>query len=182
MGLLDVLLNRKNPTYDWVFDPHLELVVDLDDSSFCGGSVGAPLGDLAALGPADDRRSSTGTLTWNRRGFYLIRDADHPDRMQGFVLHTVAPFSFRWRVGGRDVDIRMESTPNDVRRILGGAFHEFHDGTTDEIVWFYETPQAEWQFGWGHGVLLTVEVSAWRELATAHARESYGCTKSPPYP
>jgi hypothetical protein len=43
MGFLDVLLNRKNLTFDWVADPHLQLVVDLDDSSFCGVPVGGPL-------------------------------------------------------------------------------------------------------------------------------------------
>ena len=181
MGFLDVLLNRKNLTFDWVADPHLQLVVDLDDSSFCGVPVGGPLKDLAALGPADDRRAHSGTLTWNRHGFYLIRDGDDPDRMQGFVLYTADPPSWHWRFRGREVDIGFASTRDDIRRVFGDPFHEFHDSTTDEVVWFYETPQAEWQFGWEHGALLTVEVSAWRELASPHSRESYGCAMPPPY-
>lgn len=53
MALLDLLLNRRNVTNDWVAALDVPLVVDLDVSSFCGVPLGGPLRDLSRLGPAD---------------------------------------------------------------------------------------------------------------------------------
>jgi hypothetical protein len=182
MWLIDLLLNRKNITFDWIADPKLNLVVDLDESSFCGVPVGRPLKELAGLGPADDRRGNSGILTWDRRGFYLVRDSGDRDRMKGFVIDVPNASSIRWRLRGREVTISPASTRAHVRQVIGAPFHEFHDEQYGEHVWFYETPHGEWQFTWNaQETLQSVEISASRELDDPGSRADYGCTIAPPY-
>jgi hypothetical protein len=53
VSFLDNLLDR-NPTREWRAQPGLELVLDLDDESFCGIRLGERADRLQKLGRAED--------------------------------------------------------------------------------------------------------------------------------
>ena len=71
MGLLDNLLNR-NPTRDWREQRGLQLVLDLDQESFCGIRLGDPAVRLEKVGPCEDAASArSGMYNYPGRGFQL---------------------------------------------------------------------------------------------------------------
>lgn len=70
MSFLDNLLNR-NPTREWRAQPGLDVVLDLDDESFCGIRLGERADRLRKLGPAEDAaRARAGSYRYTSRGFY----------------------------------------------------------------------------------------------------------------
>jgi hypothetical protein len=69
MGLLDNILNR-NPTRDWRAARGLELILDLDEESFCGIRLGERADRLQRLGPAADAGAARiGEYRYPDRGF-----------------------------------------------------------------------------------------------------------------
>jgi hypothetical protein len=70
MSLLDNLLNR-NPTKDWLAQPGLALLLDLDEESFCGIRLGEKADRLQKLGPAEDAaKARLFSYRYTTRGFY----------------------------------------------------------------------------------------------------------------
>ena len=70
MSLLDNLLNR-NPTKDWLAQPGLALLLDLDEESFCGIRLGEKADRLQKLGPAEDAaKARLRSYRYTARGFY----------------------------------------------------------------------------------------------------------------
>jgi hypothetical protein len=184
MSLLDLLLNRKNVTYDWVKRPGLPLVVDLDRHSLCGVAVGAAIAGLAGLGPADDRRHQGAVLGYGRGGFYLTYDR-RLATLTGFVLGLTTgsgaarPYAGTWRWRGREVMLSASTSPQRLTELLGEEpFHDFRDEVTGELVRFYEHPAAEWQFVFdAQSHLTSVEILKDAELKDPASRASYGCSK-----
>jgi hypothetical protein len=188
MGLLDLLLNRKNLTFDWAADPRLPLVVDLDQHSLCGVPVGDRILRLSGLGPCDEPRRQTHLFAYKQRGFYITEDEGELD---AFGIHVsavsdddeYAPFAGKWRYRGRDVALTPDTSPEALAALLGEPFHTYQDPDfDDERIWFYEHPKAEWQFTFDQaGRLQMLEVNAFQEMQSGRLRRMYNCTKPWPF-
>ncbi len=121
MGLFDNLLNR-NPTRDWHAQPGLELVLDLDDESFCGIRLGERADRLRKLGPSGDARSARlGSYDYTDRGFHCREEGGRfVDVELSFSTEEGHPaFPGAVRRGGRAATLTERTTEVELIALLG---------------------------------------------------------------
>jgi hypothetical protein len=147
MGLLDNLLNR-NPTRDWQPQRGLELVLDLDQETFCGIGFGDPVARLTKLGPAEDARAArVGVYRYPSRGFGIIAE-------QGRVVEFEVSFFAEERYGGavrisgRAANFGETTTEADVVAALGGPTERKTYGEPSEqtVTLQYRRTRGIWEF------------------------------------
>lgn len=120
MSFLDNLFDR-NPTREWRAQPGLELVLDLDDESFCGIRLGERADRLEKLGPAEDAAAARrGDYRYRSRGFVCREE-------QGRFVELEAnsgvgegqPFAGLVRRNGASATLTPQMTESDLVAHLG---------------------------------------------------------------
>lgn len=76
MGLLDNLLNR-NPTAEWQAQRGLQLVLDMENETFCGVGIDDPVARLEKFGPAENAKAARyGDYEYPSRAFSVTTEQD----------------------------------------------------------------------------------------------------------
>lgn len=159
--------------------------MDLDRSALCGVPLGSPIERLGFLGPADETRRRGDSMDFYGLSYAKLGLAVYVEngRFEEFTVMVDPPpgavYRGQWTWRGSPVPITAETSPEDLRQILGDPWAEAIDSLN--VVWFYERPESEWQFRWnGDDKLNSVEINTMRELADVESRKYYGVTR--PWP
>jgi hypothetical protein len=120
VSFLDNLLNR-NPTREWRSQPGLELLLDLDDESFCGIRLGERADRLQKLGPAEDAAAARrGSYWYLSRGFLCREEQGRFVELE--VVYSVGegqPFAGLVRRNGATATLAPHTTEADLVAHLG---------------------------------------------------------------
>jgi hypothetical protein len=184
MSFLSFLFGPPNPTKKWVADPSVPLVVDLDGHHLCGVGLGEPFERLAFLGPA--------RLDWDF-GFPAkgVSVGVEEGRIDSFTIYFnpaatpwfkdggMASFTGSLRYRGRELTLSEISREDTLLRTFGEPY--WRDADDDEVLWFYEFPDREWQLEVSpEGRLRALILGRGCIMADPEQRKAYGVTK--PWP
>jgi len=120
VSFLDNLLDR-NPTREWRAQPGLQLVLDLDDESFCGIRLGERADRLQKLGPADDAAAARRGSYWYGSGGFLCRE-EKGRFVELEVVYSVGegpPFAGLVRRNGATATLAPQTTEQELLAHLG---------------------------------------------------------------
>lgn len=152
MGILDRLLGR-NPTTDWRPQRGLQLLLDLDNETFCGVGLGERADRLEKLGPAEDARAArNGVYDYTSRGFCITTEAG---RVVEFELTYAAgepTFAGTVRRHGQPLLLSPETAEQDVIAALGAApakRDQRGNGEDRTVTLHYRGPRADWMIELG---------------------------------
>lgn len=146
---------RSNPTSGWHLQGDVEVAFELVPPSVNGIELGAPIGMLSELGPADCSISRT-FWGWRDLGFAvrLSRDGRLASFLIGFRTSSthvgdLGPFGGTIRIRGVESRIGAEWAEADILRALGEPEFRFEG---DELVIFYVWGDSELVFvlEWTH--------------------------------
>ncbi|MDP3773212.1 MAG: hypothetical protein Q8Q85_03000 [Gemmatimonadales bacterium] len=120
MSFLDNLLNR-NPTREWRAQPGLQLVLDLDDESFCGIRLGERADRLNKLGPAEDAAAARrGSYWYGSRGFLCREEQGRFVELEAVYSGGEGqPFAGLVRRNGATATLAPQTTEPDLVAHLG---------------------------------------------------------------
>lgn len=183
MGFVERIPGGKDPDSDWARDVDLDLVVDLDNHTFCGIRLGDQPEAVAKLGSPDAFNEQTGAYQYPSDGFdveitngvidcfFLTWGA--PDR------GAYKPFEGGFIHKGEPVELGAATREADFTARFGDPY--WRDEDDDEILLFYEFGNVEWQVEFDkEGALKTLLITTPPLLAKPDQRESYGVDK--PWP
>lgn len=147
MGFLDNLLN-KNPTKDWQPQKDLVLMLDIDQESFCGITIGDPSKRLTKLGPAEDARAARNG--WYRYPSSAFDITTEQDRVVEFQLRFEPDemYGGHVRINGNELPLEGDITEAIILKAAGPPDERIVDDDPDgqEITLRYRRPRADWQF------------------------------------
>ncbi len=131
MGFLDNLLNR-NPTADWRPAAGFDLVLDLDDESFCGIRLGERADRLRKFGPADDAAAArNGSYRYLAKGFDCLDEQGRFAEVEiGFGGSDARPFAGVVRRNGTAATFGPDTGEADLAAHLGKP--DERAGSTDD--------------------------------------------------
>lgn len=147
MGLFDRGFIKRNPTFEWVPDPHLVLEFDFDAHALCGVRLGDPMEKLRRLGMAEDHKFAIeNVLRYFSKGLEIgVEDHCVSDFLLMWDDASFEPFGGICRHGGREFSLDSQTTQEAWIQCFGEPY--WQDRDRDEILLFYEFPNAdlEWQ-------------------------------------
>lgn len=179
MSFWKTLQKWWNPTFDWVEDPQVPLVLDFDAGRFCGVALGEPLERLRFLG---NGRVDGCEYQFVEKGVVIggydrvIQEVilffghpDEPDRgyFRGMFQHR-----------GERIESAALRTESLILERLGEPY--WRDEDSGETILFYERRGFELQIELGLDSTLKSIVLSEPILADPAQREAYGVTK--PWP
>lgn len=139
---------RENPSQHWRRDAAIDLVLDIDTRQLSGVGLGDSIERLAFLGPGQMPPHMHG-VRFPDHGVYFDYTNNEIDCIGVCLADTfdslaTTPFTgdLRWR--GQLHDPSLLASEQAVFEVFGSPTRR-EDEDNDEIVLFYELPQAEWQ-------------------------------------
>ncbi|MGD8453370.1 MAG: hypothetical protein PVJ57_16280 [Phycisphaerae bacterium] len=184
MPLWDWLFGGKDPSADWVADPAVAHVLDLDRPSLCGIALGDSADEIARLGPPENRHATRDEqYSYDKHGFTI--DVDER-AVSGFIIFFVevkglrcTPFSGEAVHAGQTFTLSAETREGEWRERFGEPY--WRDADKGEILLFYELGDVEWQVEFDRtGHLRVLNIVTPPMFNDARQRAAYGVDK--PWP
>lgn len=196
MSLFARWFGKGDPTRKWVADWGLALDFDFGTHALCGVPLGAPLEQLAKLGPAENSRSAQhGVLCYYSKGFEIGAKAGRINRYalvwQDSAGEGYQPFAGALRDKGRPLMLHPGTTEREIKAYFGAPYWRQHDEPDEadeldesepsETTLFYEIGDVERLISFApDGRLIEIEIVTPPSLAEESRRRLYGITKAWP--
>lgn len=156
MSFFDKLLN-KNPTADWQADKNLVLMLDVEQESLCGITIGDAVNRLTKLGPAED--AATARNGWYRYPSYGFSITCERERVVEVELSFGEDSCFGGHVAIRGAELPLEGDiTEEIIVAAAGAPDEriVQDGDESSVTLRYKRTKADWQFELEDGKLESI--------------------------
>ena len=198
LGIFDRWFGKGDPTRKWVANRGLALDFDFGTHALCGVPLGAPLEQLAKLGPAENSRAAQhGDLCYYSKGFEVGTEEGVIKRYaliwRDSQQEGYQPFAGACRDKGRPLLLNAQTTEREINAYFGAPYwrhreeaeedEEIEASDLSETTLFYELGDVERMVSLTHdGRLLEIEVIMPPSLADEARRKFYGITKAWPPP
>jgi hypothetical protein len=151
MGFLDALLNR-NPTADWTPQRDLVLLLDVDQESLCGITIGDAISRVSKLGPAEDARSARhGRYRYPSLGFEITAEQGRVVEVE-LVFDPVECYGGHVTINGNELPLEGDITEQAIVAAAGPPEERKVDAGGD-VTLQYRRRRADWRFELSGGTL-----------------------------
>ena len=181
MSIWQAIQKWRNPTFDWVEDPSVPLVLDLDEGRLCGIAHGEPIERFRFLGRG---AVITGAYQFPSKGIVISTRPDG-QTIQELMLFFDCPdfpedgcFAGRFKLRGQSIEPSRIQTEQLAMSLLGEPY--WRDEDDSEVILFYERRGFEIQMEYQIAGNLKCILVCQPLMADPEQRESYGVTK--PWP